>query len=138
MPEVEYSASVFEIHLQGRPNLSFEDKKIKAGCLFCSNDFFNVFSFNLIEGNANQVLTDKNSIVISEDVAMKLFNSTVNVTGRTIDYQNEKQFLVTGVFKRVPASSSLQFDFILSDKVLRDKYPSINNWGTISLLPIYF
>ena len=34
MPDVKYAASVFEIHLQGKPNLSFEDKKIKANCIF--------------------------------------------------------------------------------------------------------
>ena len=43
MPEVEYAASVFEIHMQGKPNLSFEDKKIKANCIFTGKDFFNIF-----------------------------------------------------------------------------------------------
>jgi putative ABC transport system permease protein len=129
MPDVEYAVSVFEIHLQGKPNLSFKDKKIKANCIFAGKDFFNIFSYNLIEGNANQVLADKNSIVISEDLAKILFNSTANFTGKTINYQNEKQFLVSGIFKNVPPNSSMQFDFVLSDKVLRNKYPSIDNWG---------
>jgi len=91
MPEVESAVSVYEIHLQGKPNLSFKDKKIKANCLFVSKDFFNIFSYNLIEGNANQVLADKNSIVISEELAIKLFNTTKNVIGKMVDFQNEKQ-----------------------------------------------
>jgi len=129
MPEVESAVSVYEIHLQGKPNLSFKDKKIKANCLFVSKDFFNIFSYNLIEGNANQVLADKNSIVISEELAIKLFNTTKNVIGKMVDFQNEKQLLVSGIFKRVPPNSSLQFDFVLSDKVLIEKYPSIERWG---------
>jgi putative ABC transport system permease protein len=129
MPDVEYAATVFEIHLQGKPNLSYEDKKIKANCIFTGKDFFNIFSYNLIEGDANQVLSDKNSIVISENLAKKLFNSAANVTGKTISYQNEKQLLVSGVFKNVPPNSSMQFDFVLSDKILRGKYPSIDSWG---------
>ncbi|HUX95050.1 MAG TPA: FtsX-like permease family protein [Bacteroidales bacterium] len=91
--------------------------------------FLIFFSFSLIAGEANQLFTDKNSIVISEEVAMKLFNSTSNVIGKTIDFQNEKQLLVTGIFKVVPVNSSLQFDFVLSDRILIDKYPSIENWG---------
>jgi len=129
MPEVESATSVYEVHLQGKPNLSFKDKKIKANCLFASKNFFNIFSYNLIEGDANQVLRDKSSIVISEEVAMKLFNSTTNVIGKVIDFQNEKQLLVSGIFKRVPPNSSLQFDFVLSDKVLIEKYPSVSHWG---------
>ena len=129
MPEVESAASVYEVHLQGKPNLSFNDKKIKANCLFVSKDFFNIFSYNLIEGDANQVLRDKSYIVISEELAMKLFNSTTNVIGKMINYQNEKQLLVSGIFKRVPPNSSLQFDFVLSDKVLIEKYPSVSHWG---------
>jgi len=130
MSEVEYAASVFEVHLQGKPNLSYKDKKIKANCLFVSKDFFNIFSYKLIEGDANYILTDKNSIVISEEVAIKLFNSTTNVIGKTIDYQNEQQLFVSGVFKRIPSNSSLQFDFVLPDKVLIEKYPSVSNWGS--------
>jgi putative ABC transport system permease protein len=129
MPEVESAASVYEVHLQGKPNLSFNDKKIKANCLFVSKDFFNIFSYNLIEGDANQVLRDKSYIVISEELAMKLFNSTTNVIGKMINYQNEKQLLVSGIFKHVPPNSSLQFDFVLSDKVLIEKYPSVSHWG---------
>jgi len=129
MPEVEYATSVFEIHLQGKPNISFEEKKIKANCIFAGKDFFNIFSFNLIEGDANLLFTDRNSIVISEEVAMKLFHSSSNVVGKTIDFQKEKQFMVSGVFKVVPSNSSLQFDFVLSDKILIEKYPSIDNWG---------
>lgn len=129
MSEVECAVSVFEVHLQGKPNLSFKDNKIKVNCLFVSKDFFNIFSYDLIEGDANKILTDKSSIVISEELAMKLFNSATNVIGKTINFQNEKQFIVSGIFKGVPPNSSLQFDFVLSDKLLIEKYPSISHWG---------
>src|SRR4030042_144171 len=125
MPEVEHSVSVFEIHLQGKPNLSVDDKKIKADCIFTGEDFFNIFSYNLIEGNPDQLFPDKSSIVISGEVAIKLFNSKTNVIGKTLKYQNNEQLVVSGVFNVVPPNSSMQFDFVLSDKILREKYPSI-------------
>ncbi len=129
MPEVEYAVSVFEIHLQGKPNLSVDDKKIKADCIFTGNDFFNIFSYGLIEGDPDQLFRDKNSIVISEDVALKLFDSKTNVTGKTLKYQHEEQKVITGVFNAVPSNSSMQFDFVLPDKILREKYPSVESWG---------
>jgi putative ABC transport system permease protein len=126
MPEVEYSASV---SYAGMPILSFKDINIKAKCIYSSKDFFNIFSFNLIEGNASQVLADQNSIVISEKLALELFNTTKNVIGNSIELGHNKSFLVTGVFSNVPPNSSLQFDFVLSYEELRaNRTSSFFNW----------
>ena len=106
------------------PILSFKDINIKAKCIYSSKDFFNIFSFNLIEGNASQVLADQNSIVISEKLALELFNTTKNVIGNSIELGHNKSFLVTGVFSNVPPNSSLQFDFVLSYEELRAYHTS--------------
>ncbi|UCG27550.1 MAG: ABC transporter permease, partial [Bacteroidales bacterium] len=128
MPEVESAVSVFEVPIFGKPNLSFKDNKIKANCLYADKDFFNIFSYNLIEGEPSQILTNINSIVISDEVAVKLFSTTQNVTGQVIKFQNESQFIVSGIFESVPSNSSLQFDIVLSDNVLKRKYPSMDRW----------
>lgn len=130
VPEVEYAAAVLDASIHGKPTLSIGNKNIKAHCLYAGKDFFNIFSFNLIEGNANQVLADKNSIVISEDLAMKLFNTTKNIIGKTLELEHKKTFLVSGIFKRVPFNSSLQFDFVLSFEVIKENDSStFYFWG---------
>src|SRR5687768_9543617 len=74
MPEVEYAVPVIHYSWFPRFILSFDGaNKIKGVGQFAGKDFFNVFSYGLIHGNANQVLADKKSVVISEDLAKKLF-----------------------------------------------------------------
>jgi len=128
MPEVETVVSVFEVPIFGKPNLSFKDNKVKASCIYAGKDFFNIFSYSLIKGEPNEILTDINFIVISDEVAMNLFGTTQNVAGQVIEFQNESQFIVSGIFERVPSNSSLQFDFVLSNDVLKRKYPSMDRW----------
>lgn len=77
MPEVEYVAAFapptwprFDAFV-----LSTSDRDIRATGQYAGKDYFNIFSYKLIQGNADQVLADKKSIVISEDLATKLFNT---------------------------------------------------------------
>jgi len=117
MPEVELATAVMPTNLIGKFVISSDDKKIKEYGQFTGEDFFKVFSFKLIKGNANHVLSDKRSIVISEKLSQKLFNTTENVIGKTLEWQflnfNEP-VIVSGVFENIPTNSSLQFDFVLS------------------------
>jgi ABC-type antimicrobial peptide transport system permease subunit len=76
----------------------------------------------------DQVLADKNAIVISEELAMKLFNTTEDVVGKTVEFQHEREFLVLGLFKKIPPASFVQFDFALSFKMLEDTAPWVSIW----------
>jgi putative ABC transport system permease protein len=129
MPEIEYAVPVFNGAIFGKPTLSVKENNFKANGIYAGKDFFNIFTFNLIEGNANQVLADKNSVVLSEGLAMKLFNTTEKIVGKTVKYQNEQTFQVSGIFKRVPSNSSLQFDFVLSYKVISERINFFSTWG---------
>ena len=132
MPEVEYTAALAPPTWPGfdRFVLTAGERNIRATGQYAGKDYFNIFSYRLIEGDANQVLTDKNSIVISEDVAMKLFNRKHNVVGKTIEFQHEREFLVTGVFENIPAASSTQFDFVLSFETFREMKPWAGEWSS--------
>lgn len=90
------------------------DKTFTENGYFADNNFFNLFSFPLIQDNTN-VLNDQNSIVISEPMAMKFFEST-NCVGKTLvmkDGEKQEAFNVSGVFRRVPRQSVMQFDFVI-------------------------
>lgn len=90
------------------------DKTFHESGYFADNNFFNVFSFPLIHGN-EKVLSDLNSMAISENMALKLFETT-DCVGKTVTIKNgtkEDAFTISGVFKRVPRQSFLQFDFVI-------------------------
>ena len=87
------------------------------------------FLFKLLEGKKNGVLADKNSIVISDELARNLFNSTENIIGKAIRFQHNKDFFVSGIFKKIPYHSSQQFDFVLSFEYLKDVQGWVKTWN---------
>ncbi|NLR68193.1 FtsX-like permease family protein [Chitinophaga varians] len=116
MPEVE--ASVVSTPRGWFPGFTVTaaGKHLKSEGLFAGKDFFDIFSYPLLMGDKKQVLADNNGIVISESMALRLFGTVNNITGRQLDWQVDvfkRPAVVAGVFKDVPGISSLQFDFIL-------------------------
>ncbi len=127
IPEVEYAVAT-RLREEGI-TLSIDDRYTQASALFASEDFFQAFSFDLTQGNRDQVLVDKNAIVISEALAMNLFNTTENVIGKTVNFQGDQPFRVAGVVADVPANSSLQFDFVLSFENFKEIEPNVLDWN---------
>ncbi len=125
IPEVEYAATTTWI---SPFTLSIKENNVKADGYYVGADFFNVFSYPLIQGNPDKVLTDKTAIVISRALAKKLFSTEDNVIGKTVELQHEKSFQVTGVFDKVAASSQ-QFDFVLSFEEFKSENEWVKEWG---------
>ncbi|HTR28604.1 MAG TPA: ABC transporter permease [Puia sp.] len=128
MPQVEYAVTV--IPTWDISYLANKEKKIRAVGRYAGKDFFNVFSYHLIRGNADKVLTDKGSIAVSDILAMRLFGST-DVIGNTVETgepQHRQVYRVSGVFSDPGPHSSDQFDFILSVRIVLDTRQDFNNW----------
>ncbi|MDW7691724.1 ABC transporter permease [Flammeovirgaceae bacterium SG7u.111] len=128
MPEVEYSAVVAPADWFGKLTLAVGEDYTKASGVYASKDYFNIFSYRLVYGNADQVLANKHSIVISEKLAYALFNTTKNVVGKTLLFQQENEFTISGIFENVPSNSSAKFDFVLSFELLMDQNPYSDSW----------
>ncbi|WP_428331283.1 ABC transporter permease [Mucilaginibacter sp.] len=128
-PEVEYAAAVAPTDWFQKSTLSVNEKNIKASGQYVGKDYFNIFSFKMLEGNKGKVLEAKNSIVISDELAKKLFSTSENAVGKVIRFQHDKDFFVSGVFEKVPAHSSQQFDFVLSFDYLADVQSWVKTWN---------
>jgi putative ABC transport system permease protein len=129
MPEIVYAAAVAPPDWFQKFTLTVGDNNLKAIGQYVGKDYFNIFSFKLLDGNKDQVLADKNSIVISETLAKKLFNTDQNLIGKPVRFQHEKDFYVSGVFADPPAHSSQQFDFVLSFEYYKDNNGWVKTWG---------
>ena len=127
IPEVEYAVAT-RLREEGI-TLSINDRYTQASALFASEDFFQAFSFDLTQGSRDRVLQDKNGIVISEALAMKLFNTTENIIGKTVNFQDDQPLRVAGIVADVPANSSLQFDFVLSFEKFKELEPNALDWN---------
>lgn len=142
-PEVEKAVSTSNGNAKASQimTVSIEDKHFKASGRFASQEFFSIFSYELLAGHKDQVLTDKNAIVISESLARKLFGTTENVIGKSLKWEvpgSQGEVAVSGVFRDVPANSSEVFDFVLSfdyfEKELYGKYAHWRNYYAYSYL----
>lgn len=111
--------------------LTVDEQNVKAVGQYVGREYFNIFSYDLLYGDAEKVLADKSSIVISEELAGKLFGSVQDAVGKMIQIQHEREFLVSGVFRNIPARSSVKFDFALSFDVFSDGANWALTWGSV-------
>jgi len=91
------------------------DKKFLENRFFIADpNFFEVFSWPLVQGDEQTVLNRPNTVVISEQVARKYFGDR-NPMGRTIMVDGDTEFEVTGVFRKPEhAHSHIEFDLLAS------------------------
>ena len=112
IPEIE---SVTRIGGSWNNMLSLVDKpenQVPCQILLTENSFFNVFTYPIIKGNPKTVLTEPNTIVLSEKITEKLFGSE-NALGKNI-LLNGTQLTIVGIIETPPHNSSLLFDGVIS------------------------
>jgi putative ABC transport system permease protein len=94
-----------------------EDVIKESGVYFVDSAFFKIFSFPFLLGNPDKALTEPNSVVVTEDMAIKYFSSnwrSKDLLNKTLVGTNNKLYKITGVIKNVPSNSHIQFNFVAS------------------------
>jgi putative ABC transport system permease protein len=81
--------------------------------LFTDNKAFDIFSFDFIAGDPKNALTEPFTIVITQTVANKLFNEESSL-GKTVELDNNKSYIVTGIIKDLPRNSHILFNILAS------------------------
>ena len=95
--------------------------------IWADESFFELLTFPLSQGLAEEVLDDPNQIIISEALANRYFKGE-NPIGKVItvsDGYTTFDSKVSGVVQKIPANSSLQFDFVIPFS----KFLLINEWA---------
>jgi putative ABC transport system permease protein len=134
LPEVVHATPVMSLYDKGmRMEIGLENKSLKAYGSFVSKDFFEMFTFPILEGNKTQVFNDRNNVVISKELAVSLYGSPANAIGKRLDYEmfgNKKQAAVSGVFASLPTNSSMKFDLLLTHEILVNEiWTNGQSWG---------
>lgn len=98
---------------------------------FVDPAFLDIFSFQLIQGNAESALNDTQSIILTESFANKYFtkkeslNNMISIEGIP--------FTITGIIQDIPSNSHLQFDFLLPVQVKTLLGADLTDWGNVNL-----
>lgn len=114
IPEIEYVVNSAWGPLIS--HLNIEESVFATRGEFGTQQFFELFTYPLIVGDPATVLNEPNAIVLSESMALRLFNST-DIVGKRLNwrwYSMEEPVVVTGIFKDLPDVSSEQFDYVLN------------------------
>jgi len=103
------------------------NETISENGIYAEPDFLAIFTFPLKGGSTSGVLSDNNSIVISERMAIKFFKTT-DCIGKPLIVKEDSAataYTISGILKNFPAQSCLQFDFIIPFS----GYLSKNSWA---------
>ena len=126
-PEVEAATGIFV--RQSKQLMSYNDKKFFETALYSATpDFFKVFDYKLIRGDAGSVLSEPNNIVLTETLAKKYFGSADPV-GETLFLNETNERIVSGVCQDFPVNSHLQINAISQAHHAED---IAQNWGSFS------
>ena len=122
-PEIEKSTRLLKTFSDDKTLLQFQDKdgKVKSfnetkGFL-ADSTFFQILTYDFIEGNPETALMNPNSLVLSEEIAKKIFgkepalDKVVRVNSST---NGDFDFRVTGVFSKSKTPSHIDARFIMS------------------------
>lgn len=118
-PEVLYAtnyATSYDLPWGYPCTFQYEDIKHKIKGSTAGEDFFKMFSYELIAGEGATALDEINTVAISENMATMFFDRPEEALGKVLRYENFRDFVVRAVFKDTDKKSSLQFDYLISWK----------------------
>jgi len=126
-PEIETAVRMLGQH---GANFKVKDKDfIEEWGFYADPSFFEVFDFPLLIGNRSDALKDPRSIILTQKLASKFFGGE-NPVGKTLLLNNEN-YQVTGMMKKPPSNSHLQFQYLIS-AVGAEEFEG-QNWGQLRL-----
>ncbi len=115
-----------------------ETKHLIDNVMAVDSTFFDVFDFQLAQGDINTCLDRPLTILLTESTALKFFKTTSDALNNTISWDgNDLQ--ITGILKDVPENSHIQFEALLSMVTYTSGQNNVNdswggNWMTTYLL----
>jgi len=84
-------------------------------------NFFSLFSFPLLKGNAETVIKDLNALVISQSMAKKYFGNE-DPMGKILTINARHDFIISGIMLDMPHNSHIQADFLCNFEWVDHQY----------------
>lgn len=109
-------------------NESYQEENL----LFAEPDIFKVFDYDWVEGNKENALNDKHSVVLTQSLADKFFNDASPI-GKIITLENGVDLKVSGIVEDAPPNTHLPYSMIINLEALNEEFLGINydRWSII-------
>ncbi|MEM6525751.1 MAG: ABC transporter permease [Bacteroidota bacterium] len=115
-----------------------EEEFYENKIFYVDSTFLKVFTFDLLAGDANTALKQKNEVIISSSLARKYFGDR-DPLGQIISIDNQLQLTVVGVAATPDTPSHFEFGMVISFETFQTPagYPvTLETWGWASF-PTY-
>lgn len=97
---------------------------------FAEPDLFDIFSMRWISGKPGKEFSEPNTVVLSEKTAKLFFGSAEKAMGKNFTFWNAINLKVVGVFKDLPANSSIPLNIVISYQSSYQK--NDKSWDSVS------
>lgn len=124
-PEVEAIAAYTRSY---DPYFIHKGRRQRESGTWASEDFFEVFELDFIEGNAQKALTSPSQVYVSRSAKERLFG-TEPALSQTIEIDGWGVFEVAGVFEDVPPESTIDFDFVAPYMLWKQSNDWVDEWS---------
>jgi len=114
-PDVEAGS-----HMQSYrwPWIKAGNKEFQDNTWFVDSGFFKVFSYPLQYGDPATVMHHRSDIVLSQEMAIKLFGSAADAIGKPLMRDDSIPMTVTGVLQPVPSNTTSRPEVLMSTDVI--------------------
>ncbi|MBI3110438.1 MAG: ABC transporter permease [Ignavibacteriales bacterium] len=130
IPEIETATRLYP-SWGFKPMLTYGEKTFyEEKFLRVDSTFFDVFTYQFVQGNKSTVFAKPLSIVITQSLAKKYFGDD-DPMGKILSFDRTFSLEVTGVLQDVPAQSHVKFDFLISIRSLGNDFRG--NYGMDAL-----
>ncbi len=116
-PEMEHVCRYFPLSISVK-NPENNMLNQEGSFFFADSIFFDLFSFNFLQGIPARALDQPNAVVLTKATAQRYFKNE-NPIGKSLVLEGNTSVEVTGVIEAIPANSSLQFDFVAAMPTIR-------------------
>tara|TARA_R110002126_G_scaffold277560_1_gene423485 strand:+ start:46002 stop:48446 length:2445 start_codon:yes stop_codon:yes gene_type:complete len=98
-------------------NLKF---KLPEFIIYADQDYFKIFNYNFIAGDANNTLQNPNEVILTKERALKYFPNTAvsDIIGKTLMYNDSINAKVTGIVENFKNRTDIIFQEFISHPTL--------------------
>lgn len=132
-PEVE---KVTRVNYNPTVQLSVNNKHFRERGIFADEEFFQIFTFPVVDGQlTEESLATDNDVILTESMAIKLFGQ-INVSGEQLRIDNRIDAIVRAVVQDPPKNSRFRFAYALSMESWLNRNEWAMGWG-VGALEVY-
>ena len=112
-PEVKSAGRMFK---RSQENIRYGDRNLEEKLFFAADqEIFDIFTFEVLRGNREALLSDPNTAVVTRSFAEKVFGEDAEPVGQLLLIgQTQIPVEVTGVMADLPRTSHFQFNLLVS------------------------